>query len=222
MEAVFSSKLYKLSKRKDKIASAIGNPLNTELVLQLKEYLDEPELVKEPVKKVENRSEPLVIPESSDKGFIPPREPRRIPDHAPEIMREEFREEKTEQIPEEPAVEEQNAETEEVVEESVTAAVEVIDVCCKELATDVNLIKGTLNSRDDTKGVSRIFIKNDELWIYYQDKVNLNSVMEPVIYLLNASGYNHLEFNRLARTENAIVFEITCVPQPVEPIIAEE
>ena len=94
--------------------------------------------------------------------------------------------------------------------------------CCDYVRIDAEILKGTLNSREDTKGVSRITKKEDELWIFYQDKVNLNSIMEPVIELMNASDFSYLEFNRLARSSNAIVFDISCTPDEVEPIKNEE
>ena len=72
-----------------------------------------------------------------------------------------------------------------------------------------NEIKGTLNVRQDTAGVNRVQIKNDELWIYYNDDINLNNVMANVISVLNAANYQYFEFNRLARTDNAIVFAIS-------------
>jgi hypothetical protein len=71
-----------------------------------------------------------------------------------------------------------------------------------------NEIKGTLNVRQDTAGVNRVQIKNDELWIYYNDDINLNNVMANVIGVLNTANYSYFEFNRLARTDNAIVFTV--------------
>ena len=77
------------------------------------------------------------------------------------------------------------------------------------LDLEVESIKGTLNSKDDTSGVSRVGVKDDkEVWVYYNDNVNLNDVMVPVIEQMNASGYNYLEFNRLARSDNAVVFVV--------------
>lgn len=74
---------------------------------------------------------------------------------------------------------------------------------------EVQDIKGILNSREDTAGVSRVSTKDDkEVWIYYNDNVNLNDVMVQVIEELNRPGYTYLEFNRLARSDNAIVFVI--------------
>lgn len=77
------------------------------------------------------------------------------------------------------------------------------------LNLEVKDIKGLLNSNSDTSGVSRVSVKDDkELWIHYNDNVNLNDVMVNVIELVNQSGYSYLEFNRLARSENAVVFVI--------------
>lgn len=77
------------------------------------------------------------------------------------------------------------------------------------LDLEVESIKGTLNAKDNTSGVSRVGVKDDkEVWIYYNDSVNLNDVMVPVIEQMNASGYTYLEFNRLARSDNAVVFVV--------------
>ena len=74
---------------------------------------------------------------------------------------------------------------------------------------EVKEIKGILNAQDETAGVSRVSYKNDtEVWVHYNDNVNLNDVMIPAIELMNQSGYTYMEFNRLARSENAIVFVI--------------
>ena len=77
------------------------------------------------------------------------------------------------------------------------------------LDLEVESIKSILNAKDDTSGVSRVGVKdNKEVWVYYNDNVNLNDVMVPVIEQMNASGYNYLEFNRLARSDNAVVFVV--------------
>ena len=70
-------------------------------------------------------------------------------------------------------------------------------------------IKDNLNGVADTSGVNRIRIKDSEIWIYYEDRINLNSVMSCVLEYLNSWGYNYLEFNRLDRSDNAMVFACT-------------
>ena len=92
-----------------------------------------------------------------------------------------------------------------------------------ELSTAVDEIYGTLNGREETKGVSRIMVKEDntELWIHYEDTVNLNNVMSNVILTLNSCGYYYLQFNRLARSENAIVFEIS-LPNSADIKLSQE
>lgn len=114
--------------------------------------------------------------------------------------------------PEEPA--DTSSDSSSDVEEStkvkgkkVTASSDVI-VEFKDMGQVAEQIKGLLNFKDSTSGVSRTSVKENELWIYYNDDVNLNNIMAIVIDTLNGSGYTYLEFNRLARSDNAIVFEI--------------
>ena len=72
----------------------------------------------------------------------------------------------------------------------------------------LDVVKGTLNARQDTAGVDRVVEKENELWVYYNDNVNLNKVMSEAAQELILQGYSMLEFNRLARSNNAIVFDI--------------
>lgn len=94
----------------------------------------------------------------------------------------------------------------------VTAACGVslprIDVT-DDMRNEVESIKGTLNSQQLTCGVTRVAVKDDEVWCYYNDSVNLNEVMVEAIDLVSKAGYSYLEFNRLARSDNAIVFVIS-------------
>lgn len=74
-------------------------------------------------------------------------------------------------------------------------------------AIQSGIIKKLLNEQDDTRGVVRVDPTDDEVWIYYEDKVNLNDVMDNVITLIK-NTYDTLKFSRLARTDNAVVFDI--------------
>lgn len=73
------------------------------------------------------------------------------------------------------------------------------------------VLQGTLDLSEDTEGVARIYIKetdNDsELWIYYSDDVNLNSKLFNVVQLVE-QAYPFVSFNRMARSDNAVVFDI--------------
>jgi len=265
MKSIYASKLYKASKHKDKIHSAINDPLNVELVQQLKEYLDEPEEVEvetkvsevsevedksnsENTSTRENKSSGVSVAKSSSPTSTSPSSGDNAEDESDKESSEskeekpvkEDNEDNKQDVPEmkksrsfhSPKKSESKDEnsTESKVEESVTVESATVlyqqpvqaGHCCHGDFVDTDAIKGTLNVREDTKGVSRIFIKDDELWIYYQDKINLNSVMEPVISVLNGTGFTNLEFNRLARTENAIVFQISCVFNQIEPMKVED
>lgn len=265
MKSIYASKLYKASKHKDKIHSAINDPMNVELVQQLKEYLDEPEEaeVETNVPEVsevenksnsenrstrENKSSDVSVTKSSsptstspslgdndeaesDKESSESKEEKPVKEDSDDNKQDapEMKKSRSFHSPKKSESKDENS-TESKVEESVTVESATVlyqqpvqaGHCCHGDFIDPDAIKGTLNVREDTKGVSRIFIKDDELWIYYQDKINLNSVMEPVIAVLNGTGFTNLEFNRLARTENAIVFQISCVFNQIEPMKVED
>lgn len=227
MKAIYASKLYKTSTRKDKIHAAIANPVNADLVSQLAKYLDEeyqtPEYLggdpeadsSESSSSIPSELDPgagddfspsdnLVHVPSSGGGLPPfPDNPDTDP-----FSDNEGGEDLDTEMPsddEEP----ESASDEIPVEESTDI------MACTNI--DFHAIKGALNSQQDTAGVNRLITKENELWIYYNDDINLNNVMTQVIEYLNASGYTYLEFNRLARSDNAIVFQIA-TPQPVKPI----
>ncbi len=101
--------------------------------------------------------------------------------------------------------------------DSVESATQVTAACgtslpridvTDDMRNQVESIKGTLNSQQLTCGVTRVAVKDDEVWCYYNDSVNLNEVMVEAIDLVSKAGYSYLEFNRLARSDNAIVFVI--------------
>lgn len=243
MNAIFASKLYKTSTRKGKIASALQNPINTELVKQLKSYLDEPEDVTDALEEEDIQTERDTERFQDDSGIKVEEKPvaksqpksESVPSeltkfHSPsegdsEGIADENSEEDSSNEDESDKDESNEDKSDSEVKESkrvqgatVLYTPPVQASCCDQVRIDAEILKGTLNGREDTAGVSRINVKDEELWIYYQDKVNLNSVMEPVISLMNAADFAHLEFNRLARSSNAIVFDISCIPDAVEPI----
>lgn len=76
-----------------------------------------------------------------------------------------------------------------------------------DIELNLNELKDKLNSNDNTSGVARIKTKNNELWIYYTDEINLNSIMVDAIESVQSFD-SDAEFNRLARSENAMVFQI--------------
>ena len=228
LERIYSSKLYKLSTRKSKIDTAIQNPINVELVKQLREYLDDEYLSSDYL-------DTKGVPEDRDDVSIKPSESHgggpsggggggSFGDLSSELSDntsggDDFG-------PIEPLDDDAN-EAEDVGEavkiksktiKSSSTPMSIID----SVASQLDSIKGMLNSREDTSEVSRILLRENECWIYYNDKVNLNNVMEPVISVLNASGYTYLDFNRLARTDNAIVFEVLKSVPPIQALGNED
>ena len=236
MNAIFASKLFRSSARQDKIRAALADPVNMELVQQLRSYLDEPyqKMGLMDAQSEEPKTDTFEAPaegeaeesssasESSSSAPShnsapshvsgPSSDPIDIPGLS--IEDETSSEEPPASEPSEPSSNEASVPSEEPVAEStrITSSTNVQDT--------IEQLKGSINMRQETCGVNRILKKEDEIWIYYEDKVNLNNVMGPVIELVNALGYSNLEFNRLARSDNAIVFQIyentTEVMEPLE------
>ena len=239
VSAIFASKLYQASNRKDRIHSAYMNPLNAELIQQIDSYLSpkyqkmlrEEEYAEQAANTSESRDESASNTSSgrsssgssfsnggggSSSGggssFSGPDEdlPGMVAD---EPISDKSRSTDTDASVPESDVSEPSSD--ESVEQSTVVAASCTE---KDTALEVDTIKGSLNVKEETAGVSRVRVKDKELWIYYQDTVNLNNVMSSVIDTMNALGYTYLEFSRLARSDNAIVFDIYDSAQPVQPI----
>ena len=236
MQSIFSSKLYKASNHKDKIKSALDNPINAELVQQLASYLDDeyqvPEYVApeqvEPQQSEQAPEDPTISngPVNDRKSSAPTGHSGGVPRMPSHIDTTGLDDELAVDMPSGSDMDS------DIDDEPVDGLLMPTDEATKvrgksitattEITISVDPIVGLLNSTEDTTGVSYGKIIGDELWLYYNDKINLNNVMENAIRLLNSAGYAHLEFNRLARSDNAMVFEITQTPIPMETIESEE
>lgn len=226
MKAIYSCKLYRASTRKDKIKAAIADPVNAELVAQLRSYLDadSQELVrkahlekkKEQVDNIEKEqihsdnikeSNPSASNRSSER-FGSPLGPRpslsekfdMLSSEEDDVHPNEVDVLDTPEFPESDGLDDTAVEE---IEES-TAINGVEDALEDDSFDLVAEVRNILESEN----ISRMLIKKNELWIYYTDDVNLNNIMGPVVEKLSNSGLDYLDFNRLARSDNAIVFQI--------------
>lgn len=212
---ILASKLFKSSSRQSKIKSAVMNPINAELVKQITNYVDPQyredtaqgqDIKEKELKKAQEEFSESVGSDneesSSDDSFstgstFHGNSGTGANGHfdAPEDESLEVSDQ-----PEEPIAD--NGQDE------VSEATDITDESYEQFTQeDVDSLKLELENAPDTSGVARIQLKDDtsELWIYYNDKINLNSIMESVISKVD-SMYSIFDFNRLARTDNAIVF----------------
>lgn len=240
---IYASKLYLTSSRKQEIDAAINSSDNVELVQQLSEYLDSDardkldEAIQEKedeqaAQEAENTPEPTLDDNFGEE--VPDEKNVFSPSYSgagggipsgPSDFGEDMGGEGSDifDMPEgdegEPAP---APEPDAAVEESTAIYGEVtadtkLETNINKLAEEADIIKGTLNANDSTAGIIRLVIDNDELWLYYKDEVNIGDIMVDVIEILNASAYTYLTFSRLARSNNAIVFDINEVVEPVKP-----
>jgi len=207
MKAIYASKLFRASTRKEKIRAALSDPINVELVKQLRSYLDKDELASldsEPENDVEdvNVADTGNVEETSEsdsdevsRSSSPGGSPHH---HLSKMMKDDDLGTVDEGFSD---LEEPSDTSDTSDDESVEEAVDINNPVTDENVSDT--IQATLNSNPDTEGVRRVNDKGSEFWIYYNDDVNLNDVMECVI---SECEKHDLDFNRFARTENAIVF----------------
>lgn len=214
MANILASKLYigSDSTRKKRILSAVADPVNKELVEQVRDYLDEefinPLYLNSESHDVEDTGASEGSPSMSKdtKGFGSPSGAHPSFSGGPSTagLGDDSIPDDADTVPE--GEEAGSEETSDIKEDS---AEEPSDV---DSSTDINIsvaeVQGTLNSREDCAGVTRVVIKDSELWVYYKDDVNLNKTMTATIEKLLEAGYHSLEFNRLARSNNAVVFDI--------------
>ena len=231
LSRIYSSKLYITSTRKDRIHAAINDPFNVKLVQQISDYLedDSKKLLKSALEEKDTKLEQELSDEEQNSDtdlpgdaplddehnvFSPSYSGSHGPIAPPSDMDNDMG---GEGGPEGPDSSNESGDTGEPapdadVEESTQIPIEgssKIEDIISDLINDLPVIKGTLNGRADTAGVIRLNVDDDELWIYYGDEVNLSDIMVDVIEALNGANYNYLTFNRLARSNNAIVFDIT-------------
>lgn len=229
MASIFASKLYASSKRKNKIHSSIADPTNQALVQQLSSYLGEDvkqQLAHEQEAQSQRNDKTTDIEDDDSNQQVPSNRGKAEPakftpapslsdkisddlDHQADL--DEKLSGDTPQVSPGGADPEPSSDLEPSssdIEESVTISSTTLVQDVK-TGFDGNVLKGSLNANSDTAGVSRVVVKDNEVWIYYNDNTNLNNVMSQVIDKVYALGYDYMDFNRLARSDNAMVFVMT-------------
>lgn len=210
LKIIYSSKLYKASSRKDKIRANINNPINVELVQQIADYVDanEPKQldtkVNEPSESIVKRSDHPAPNRGADK-INHSSESDVSPSDDIEPMPGLIADDKT--ISDEPQPAQPEDESAEEINESeklTDDTVQGVEGICSSI--DINQIKDELNDSPLTEGVIRVANKAREIWVYFNDNTNLNDIMVNVIDSIFSRYGAQLEFNRLARSENAMVF----------------
>ena len=212
MKYIYGCKMFRSSSRKNHIKANIANPINVELVQQIEDLTDDSDGTVEKVNPSENRSERKILkgPSSSPSGGSyspslsdssePSEDDIFIPDETDNNGNtdENFDDSDSLDTSDE-SVDEDTSDENVESSEAITAVVE------EDL--DINQLKSILNESSSlTYGVSRISDRNNEIWVYYNDDVNLNPMLSDIIYTVESSKFKNLEFNRIARSDNAVVF----------------
>lgn len=216
MNIIYSSKLYRSSNRKEKIRANMSNPINVELVQQLESYSDDEYKEKSihNISKSRSDSDRIIDNDTSQsKNEQSTKSNRSYDETESEKLDENVNEdgiidETTErEVNSDPDVEDSldtstSEDSDDLNKDEVSESTHLESQCD---AIDQSYLKNFLNSDKKTSGVSRVSETDDELWIYYNDNVNLNIIIDDVIDSVTCL-YGCLSFNRLARKYNAVVF----------------
>lgn len=235
---ILASKLYNNSQHKDKIISALENPINSELLQQSIDEvnLPEPEVPSDSSKEnagKENNKESEKTGKSNKGGKSGGMNIKHITSEPKKMSFTPSDDDTSDSdTPDELPVADDSIKIDDGTESAESATKlngKAIKASSNIEYVELNsgVIKDTLNSMADTAGVVSVMVKeadSDELWLYYDDEANLNDKIYAVVSLFNSSGYNMLRFNRLARSNNAMVFDILRVAEDIKPIteIADE
>lgn len=208
---VLSSSLFAVSTKKAKIMAALTNPLNAELIQQSVSDLPEDTVAK--LNESDNQ-------EPNKDGASPASEGTKSITSDPKPIKFKVADHAVEKDTAALEDDDSSKDSDNSVETNPVDVTSSVSVDC--VVLDAEVIKSTLNGRDDTCGVVSIALKDSgvsELWIYYDDETNLNDTIYAVVSVFNSCGYNMLKFNRLARSNNAIVFDILEIKQPIKSIV---
>ena len=212
LKYIYGCKMFRSSSRKNHIKANIANPINVELVQQIQDLTDDSEDNVEKVNPSENKSERKILkgPSSSPSGGSystslshgsePSEDDIFIPDETDNNGNKDENFDDSDSLDtSDESVDEDTSDENVESSEAITAVVE------DEL--DINQLKSILNESSSlTYGVSRISDRNNEIWVYYNDDINLNPMLSDIIYTVESSKFKNLEFNRIARSDNAVVF----------------
>ena len=184
MKYIYGCKMFRSSDRKDHIRANIANPINTELVTQLSSMIDTVD---------DDTDETIVdsIPEDADSTV---EEPDIVDDEDTDQASSSDEDEDNGAISEEDFPETGEPQPDNIDSEDPTV-------------NDTDRLESALNSNSNTQGVIRCAEKDDEIWVYYNDDINISKILPDIMDELDANNITDISFSRIARSNNAIVFD---------------
>ena len=207
-DIVTASYVYNTSSRKHDILTAFESPINKELVTQLIGYLDDSYLKEIPADREPDADSVQDVEEQSDAGDAAESSGSEAPaEHSSSTNSSPAPSDSADSDSLASWFDSSSEDTSASEPDEASTPSDTIEVSTALPATLTSIsasIAQQLNSNDITRGVRSARASANELWIYYGDRTNLDTIMEAVI----ANVPTGLEFNRLARSSNAIVF--TC------------
>ena len=181
---IYGAKLFRSSCRKEHIKANMANPINTELVTQLSSMID-------------------TVDDDTDDTIVDP-----ITEDADSTVEESdmIDDEDTDPADSNDEIEDDSSASEEDFPETDEPQSDNIDTE-DTTADDIDRLEAALNGNSNTQGVIRCAEKDDEIWVYYNDDINISKILPDIMDELDANNITDMSFSRIARSNNAIVFD---------------
>ena len=181
---IYGAKLFRSSCRKEHIKANMANPINTELVTQLSSMID-------------------TVDDDTDETIADP-----IPKDADSTVEEPdiVDDEDTDPVDSNDEDEDNGSASEEDFPETGELQPDNID-SEDPTVNDTDRLESALNGNSNTQGVIRCAEKDDEIWVYYNDDINISKMLPDIMDELDANNITDMSFSRIARSNNAIVFD---------------
>lgn len=189
---ILSSHIIRSNKHIDQIKSAITDPINKELIQQLSEYIDWDDVDEEVIDELKGEDNKEDVSEEE------------IPEE--EISEDDINDEENLHKHDKPSRPTNSDKLDKPEEDKIDKPEEPeLDSATHISSNKIEAtIKTTLTQLQSSKDINLISIKGNEIWVRYNDTINLNDIMYDTIKCVTDN--TDLTFNRLARFDNSIVF----------------
>lgn len=208
MNEIYSSIIFRASRRKASILASMSNPINKELIEQISEVCDTPDSEQDSPRPKKASRFTITKSTKSDQAEESNSEDDATGEDSKKLDTADSESDSSTDTDSNSAESGNSDSTDQRSEVDTTRKSDnenSIDSSIHMQSVPVKNLQTILNSTELTSGVRDVYDSSDDLWIYYNDTINLNSVMDNVISSMRTL-LPDVMFNRLARTSNAIVF----------------
>lgn len=208
LSRIKQSRVFNIRQNKSEILAALSSPINMKLKQQLVENLDG-----------EYRSDKYTNPDEYDDTQTVDID---VNDESSDVSEDSDNKESTEKLTVDKSQQNRQISSDDESDDGqpddadTNSDDEISESVDINTVSIIEEVKHLLNGDGDTDGVNYVQLSESsnvqdnikEMWIYYNDNININGDMLSKIISTITSKYADWQFNRMARTYNAVIFVV--------------